>query len=326
MSQEFYNTDTPATRHAAGRAVSSWNIDGGPKLLGRLENFTYEAGSNGRERIIRITEPSHRTIAEIEAELDWLRFISEQGISVAGPLPSENGNLVETFDAEDGPYLVSVFTKAPGRPMRFSLDWNPEFHRNLGELIGRMHAATMIYRPSEGIQQRGSWLEEMRYVGQFIPKHEALARREFDEVVEWASSLETSPDTFGLVHTDLNYSNFFVGEASSITAFDFDDCHYNWFAYDLAVTLFYALLAFDLPSMDAAQQDWFNGPLLEGYGRHMDISDEWIKRVPGFVRYRRIDLFAFICKELDLDNLTDPWDIKAMRRIREGFLSPEPLV
>ena len=213
MSQEFYNTDTAATRHVADRAVSSWNIDGGPKLLGRLENFTYEAGPDGRERIIRVTETSHRTIGQIEAELDWLRFLSEQGISVAGPLPSENGNLVESFDTEDGPYLVSVFTKASGRPMRFSLDWHTEFHRNLGELIGRMHAATRIYQPSEGIQKRWSWPEEFGYIGQFIPKHEALARREFDEVMEWASSLETGPDTFGLVHTDLNYSNFFVGSA-----------------------------------------------------------------------------------------------------------------
>jgi Ser/Thr protein kinase RdoA (MazF antagonist) len=166
----------------------------------------------------------------------------------------------------------------------------------------------------------------MDYIGQFIPKHETIARREFDEVVEWASSLRTGPDTFGLVHTDLNFSNIFVGESSSITAFDFDDCHYNWFAYDLSVPLFYALISFDLPSLDATKQGWFYGPFLEGYTRHMDISDEWIKRIPGFIRFRRADLFAFICKELDIDNLTDAWDIKAIQRIREGFFIQEPLV
>jgi len=58
----------------------------------------------------------------------------------------------------------------------------------------------------------------------------------------------------------------------------------------------------------------------------MDISDERVKRIPGFVRFRRIDLFAFICKELDIDDLTNDWDVKAMRRIRDGFLVQEPLV
>ena len=66
MSQEFYETDTASTGHAADRAVSSWNI-GPARLLKRLENYTYEAGSEGRERIIRVTEDSHRTMAELEA-------------------------------------------------------------------------------------------------------------------------------------------------------------------------------------------------------------------------------------------------------------------
>ena len=245
---------------------------------------------------------------------------------MSGPLPSKDGNLAETFDIEDGPLHVSVFTKAPGRPMQFSMDWNPYFHRRLGELVGKMHSATRIYQPSEGTQKRKSWLNDMRYIGQSVPKRETIARREFDEVVEWASSLETSRDTFGLVDTDINHSNYFGDDSGGVTVFDFDDAHYHWFAYDLSAPMFYAVLSFHLPSIDATKQDWFYGPYLGGYTQHMDISDEWIKRIPEFVRFRRIDLFAFICKELDIDDLTDDWDVKAIRRIREGFLVREPLV
>ena len=71
---------------------------------------------------------------------------------MSGPLPSKDGNLVEPFDIEDGPLHESVFTKAPGRPMQFSMDWNPYFHRQLGELVGKMPSATRIYQPSEDIQ------------------------------------------------------------------------------------------------------------------------------------------------------------------------------
>lgn len=176
---------------------------------------------------------------------------------MSGPLPSKDGNLAETFDIEDGPLHVSVFTKAPARPMQFSMDWNPYFHRRLGELVGKMHSATRIYQPSEGIQKRKSWLNDMRYIGQSVPKRETVARWEFDEVVEWASSLETSRDTFGLVHTDINHSNYFGDDSCGVTVFVFDDARYHWFAYDLSAPMFYAVLSFHLPSMDATKQDWF---------------------------------------------------------------------
>lgn len=318
-------TDTPSTREAANRAASAWNLGGEPSLIGRLENFTYRAGPSDRERIVRVTEPTHRSFAELEAELDWLGFLSQRGIKVSAPLPSDRGNLIEPFETADGPLHVSVFVKAPGSPFNFQRDWGPEFHRALGELIGSMHAATMGYSPPEGARRK-SWAEDMGHLRQVISTSEPSARSEFDEVVRWATTLDTSRATFGLVHTDLHYANMYVDTQYEITAFDFDGCHYDWFAYDLAVPLFYALLSFDLPSMDASQQDWFYGPLLDGYKKKMPIANEWIARIPGFVRFRRADLFTFICKELDIDNLTHDWDVRAVRRIREGFNNQEPLV
>ncbi|GEM_PF-1069299 len=71
MSQEFYETDRASTRHVADRAVSSWDIDAPARLQQKLENYTNEAGSEGRVRITRVPEDSHRTIAELKAERDW---------------------------------------------------------------------------------------------------------------------------------------------------------------------------------------------------------------------------------------------------------------
>ncbi|MCD5398364.1 MAG: aminoglycoside phosphotransferase family protein [Dehalococcoidia bacterium] len=33
------------------------------------------------------------------------------------------------------------------------------------------------------------------------------------------------PDTFELVHTDINHSNYFVDDSGGVTVFDFDDAH-----------------------------------------------------------------------------------------------------
>jgi Ser/Thr protein kinase RdoA (MazF antagonist) len=53
-------------------------------------------------------------------------------------------------------------------------------------------------------------------------------------------SLPTPVDGYGLLHTDLHHGNFFVDEGR-ITAFDFDDIGYNWFASDIAVLLLRAI-------------------------------------------------------------------------------------
>lgn len=254
-----------------------------------------------------------------------MRFLSDEGLGVAGALSSSDGNLVETFDTQVDPLHVSGFTKASGGPLRCALDWHPEFHRDLGAVIGRMHVATRIYQRLKGIQKRKSWPEGIRFISQYIPQHGTFARRRFDEVVEWASSFETGPDTFGLVHIHPNFANLFVGESSGVTAFDFDDCHYNWFAYDLEVPIFYALVHFGVPSPHPTEQNWFSGPVLDGYTRHNIPGEGWLRRVPAFVGYRRIEVFAWTHKLLDMGNLADG-DIMAMRRIRDGFLAREALV
>ena len=42
-------------------------------------------------------------------------------------------------------------------------------------------------------------------------------------------------DSYGLIHNDFNDGNFTVDyDNGDITVFDFDDCCYFWFMYDLA--------------------------------------------------------------------------------------------
>jgi len=43
-------------------------------------------------------------------------------------------------------------------------------------------------------------------------------------------------ESYGLVHCDVNPTNFYVNDGQ-ITLFDFDDCAYNWFINDIAVAL-----------------------------------------------------------------------------------------
>lgn len=48
-------------------------------------------------------------------------------------------------------------------------------------------------------------------------------------------ALPRTPDGSGMIDADFNDGNFTVDDATGdLTVFDFDDCYYGWFAYELA--------------------------------------------------------------------------------------------
>lgn len=49
MSENFYSTKGPSARDAAAHAVSERCLDSGPRLVRRLDKFTFRLGSDDLE-------------------------------------------------------------------------------------------------------------------------------------------------------------------------------------------------------------------------------------------------------------------------------------
>jgi hypothetical protein len=49
---------------------------------------------------------SERTLEQIQAELHFVNYLSENGVNVSKPVPSQNGNLVETIQAAGIPFHI----------------------------------------------------------------------------------------------------------------------------------------------------------------------------------------------------------------------------
>ena len=282
-----------AADHAAQRAEALWGLRGAPSLLKRLD-----------------------------------RYLASNGATVATPVRSRQGRHVESITTNQGLFHATAFNKTPGEQFRMDRHWHPEIHRNLGALMGHIHALKRDYRPSQGIARREAWHEDSVYHDpeRYLPKGDAIAMREFDEVMEWAKSLPTTDDVFGLVHSDMNHSNFFVDNGNRLTLFDFDDMPYHWYAYDLSVSFFQLLWSDDFSrSIALSQKDWYYGDLLEGYRGQYDLGEEWIRRIPGFVRFRRIEMYVWLHKAVDLSTL-NAQDRIAFKRLQGGLSWKEPLL
>ena len=77
-------------------------------------NLVYQYERDGRPLILRISFRSERPVEQIQAELHFVNYLADNGVRVSRPLPSQNGNLVETIQADGIPFVVVSFVKGRG--------------------------------------------------------------------------------------------------------------------------------------------------------------------------------------------------------------------
>jgi amicoumacin kinase len=287
-----------------------WRITAEPRFMRAVENFLYAVDLDGTEWVLRLTCSNRRSIDELASELDWIQFLSANGLSVAYPLPSLRGNLVERLSGGCGDYYAAVFRKAPGHSLRQLTDFSDTVVGAWGAYIGRIHALTQRYSVPNGTKRRADWRGELtlQVALRSVDARGGPCSDIFLQLLEWQRGLEQPADGYGLVHADLHHGNFFV-QGSTITAFDFDDCCYHWFAYDLAVPWFYLRGEYRSSGVQFAEERLFE-VFLEGYAKSHTLSSAWTKRIETFIAYRTALLYHWLKTRLadgDFDQTGIDW-------------------
>nr|WP_239454068.1 phosphotransferase [Bacillus suaedaesalsae] len=263
-----------------------------------FQNLVYSYESTGEERILRVTSMTKRSYAMIEEELQWIHYLSEKGISVAGAIPSINGNLIEMMDD----FYVTAFHKANGSHVHVDdlAQWNKSFFEKWGQTVGKLHNASKSYPISKN---RPTWSKQNRDLYQF--QLEGTIKGKYEKLLKELDSFEVTKDTFGLVHFDLHQGNFFVHD-NDITLFDFDDCSYYWFAHDIAVSYYHAYWQSTSwhPEWKTFGEDFLHS-FLDGYKHQNTLSDEMIKHIPTFLKIRDIFLYQLFQEKWNHDQLLD---------------------
>jgi amicoumacin kinase len=273
------------------------------KKLGDFENYVYETYRNGHPYIMRLTHSSHRSRDEVLSELDWMRHLKNEGLSVPEVFSSEGGNLVEEIRAADkSEFYGCLLEKAKGKAISVrSEEFNEELFKKWGETTGRIHHATKSYKPSAGIKARSSWDEdELLSVEKYYPTDERGLVENAKEVIAAISSLPMTIDNYGIIHTDIHSGNFFY-DGEQIHVFDFDDASYHWFASDIAIPLYYSII-YRIPASEEAERDRFGqlflDAFIEGYQKANQLPKGWKEQIPLFLMLRDIVLYAVLHKKI----------------------------
>jgi amicoumacin kinase len=290
------------TPELVAAVAGQWQALGEAKLLDDVTNFVYEFESPQGRRILRLTPSSHHTEAEVTAELDWVNFLVEHGVRAARPVPSVNARLIETHPTGGAHFIAAVFEFAPGRFINSNnpQEWHPGFFRTFGRTVGQLHAVTQHYTPP-GLQ-RAPWYADdlLSQARDYLPADQQAVAAEVDRLVAKFRALPPSPDSYGLVHNDLNPTNFFVDDGQ-ITLFDFDDCAYNWFFNDIAVTLpLYNQALFAAEGWEARVTEFFQH-FMRGYAEENHLAPQWLEYLPDSLRLQNM-ITLIACYKANVPN------------------------
>ncbi len=256
-------------------------------------NRTYICGTDSdKQYVLRISDLDDRTENDYLAEMEFVRYLSDNGAPVAAVIPSGNGRIVERIEWNGKPAYVSLFEYAKGilisdNGYRYR-EGAPlsEYFYNTGKAFGIIHQLSKEYRPEH---RRIRYFDKynMDYIGTLIPDAYSELKGRIAERQQEFKALPQDKNSFGLVHFDFSDGNYHIDMATDdITVFDFDNCMYCWYLLDLANLWTHGVgwcrFEEDAEKRRACMTQYFD-TILAGYRTETDVSAELLAKLPLFI-------------------------------------------
>ena len=245
-----------------------------------------------KQYVLRFSILGDRTEEDYLAETAFVRFLAENGAPVADVVPSVRGRLVERVEADGKAVYVSLFAYARGMLLadngyryREGAPLSEYFH-NTGKALGAIHRLSKGYVP---VRRRPDYFDKYNrtYLDRLIPEEygglkTAIARR-LDEF----RALPKDKSRYGLVHFDYSDGNFHIDmDTGAVTVFDFDNCMYCWYMFDLANLWIHnegwARRETDPKKRFDLMRQCFDLQL-QGYLTETDLPDDMREKLPLFI-------------------------------------------
>lgn len=276
------------------------------KNLGGFENFVFEFEIDGKAFILRLSHSSHRSIDEVNSEIDFIYFLANNNANVAVPIRNKENTFTKmTLCKNDSYFTVAAFEKAEGeRPTRDLV--NNEMLLNYGKTIGQFHNLTKMYVPSKGIMNRFSWENDVLLCSAktYLKEEDMIIYDKYIDLKNRILEIPKTIDNYGLLHTDVHFGNFLI-KNNQLCVFDFDDASYQYFISDIAIALFYYISAEHNEELRKAKADNFMTYFMKGYLEENNLAKEDFLLIDLFLKLREYVLYFVIHRSCNLE--TDEW-------------------
>lgn len=257
-------------------------------------NVVYTCEQEGCESLIlRVSFLPDRKREDYIAELEYVRYLFENGASVSNVVSSKKGFLLEEITYDEHTFFVCMFVKAKGKLLvenhyqyREGVPLT-EYYYNSGKVLGKMHQLSKGYTP---VHRRHHLIDNYsgEYIDNLVPESFPLLKEKMVELLNTLQGLDTNQETFGMIHFDYNDGNYSIDfDTGQITVYDFDNSCFGWYMYDLADLWTHGVgwVQFE-PDADKRRQfmdDYFQNALA-GYTSETKIEDSMLEKLPLFIQ------------------------------------------
>lgn len=268
------------------------------KLLSSSEsgNTIYQYQVDNQEFVLKLIPHANKDKTfvknSLESELDLVNYLANNGVNTPRAVLSERGNSVELIDLEGSAFFSAVsLEKARGREITES-DFGAELFTEMGRLTGRIHALTKRYKPGKDVLKRPEWYEDDYLdIGHLFPATDNQLVEKSWELVNNLKSLPRDPDSYGLVHGDLQEHNLYLN-GDGLTILDFENCLYCWYMFDYVASLEAIIGGMAFGEEMEKATIYFSENYWQGYKRENQLDLLYFQKTPEFFRLWELLLYS----------------------------------
>ncbi len=290
------------------RIKKAYNIENTTtKLLLRGVSDTYLVTVGSPKYILKVYRNRHRSLDEIQGEVELLNILRENNAKISFPLSDEEGNYIQKFNAGEGTRYGVLFSYAEGKASN-NLTKNQirivgqemAFNHNITSTIELNYSRpeyntfSTIHKPLEILN---SAFTEYNYDGGY-----EYLQLISEKTIKTFDSLDANSFSYGYCHYDYLPKNFHFNEKDELTLFDFDFAGKGYLVNDLMSFQVHYLFQILYGGMSKEDSDDCMKIFINAYRERRDISAEELEAIPCLgimfwiyylaVQYRGYDDFS----------------------------------
>ena len=199
------------------------------------KSFVYDFSDGFIIKVDEMPEDERQFLALLE----YLMELKEECPEICAPVRTLLGKIYEKVEIADRTLIVTKFEKAKGDLLRGNM-LNAEHAYVAGDILGKIHKYSIKLNKENRTVVRPSIEDEIEKTEIILGKefakqyYDETALKQIYDLIEKVKRIEKNQNNFGLIHNDFTFYNYFVDD-NKIRVFDFGDCEYGYFMYDIAI-------------------------------------------------------------------------------------------
>lgn len=223
------------------------------------------------------------------SEVMWVDELRRYSSTICASIPSMRNNHIEEFEDSNILYRIARFEQAKGSQLTDAGKVDNWFFMHLGDTVGRIHRASKEAAEAGIHYKRPEWTQLPLFQPETAISMSDELKKKCQEIIDEAKKLPRSTENFGMVHGDITINNYYV-DINNIWVFDFDDCNYNYYMYDIGTALVMWLFSSkNRPEVERKKLLYEEGMLDSfkmGYERHVKLPEEDWNHLELFMKLR----------------------------------------